>query len=138
MSESCACTSFSPRRRHVGSRTGPRTRMCTHGHHRAPVRATYNDCRILRVFSSTYGPGRTVLAHAPYGPVHAPYGNAPYGNLTGSCDPFAKTSSRNCRNPVENPYTTRLHVTRTSQEVQFRTGIPRITRTYGFPSRTGP
>ena len=42
------------------------------------------------------------------------------------------------RNPVENPDTTRLHVTRTSQEVQFRAGIPRITRTYGFPSRTGP
>ena len=48
-----------------------------------PTRATYDDrtgvLKHLRV--------RTVLAHAPYGSVHAPY-----GNHTGYCDPFAKTS----------------------------------------------
>ena len=36
VSESCACTYFFPRRRHIGNRTGPITRMCTHGHHRDP------------------------------------------------------------------------------------------------------
>ena len=47
------------------------------------ARATYDD----RTGVLKHLWVRTVLAHAPYGPVHTPY-----GNRTGYCDPFAKTS----------------------------------------------
>ena len=58
---------FFPRRRHVGSQERGQELVCAltaiTGTRTGHVRATYNDRRILRVFSSTYGSVRCSHMH---------------------------------------------------------------------------